>query len=141
LTEFLARRARPATTSQTDHDKPRLQGFEIVPTTDLVGQHLLQDGQTFEARLDLDLGRITGQVGETFGFVATIYAKNIANTSQQVIGTSQGILDSSKQASIIIPGLSLTSGVYRLEAAVQLNRLAADSPYRVMLEGNLLQVY
>jgi hypothetical protein len=147
LINFLTRRARPAHANPQppDHQgqagQPRLTKIEILSTTGGITQHLLHDGQNFEAQLTLDLSRVAIPEDQSLGFAATIYARNMADGSQQVIGKRRGAVAPAAQTVIPIPNLSLPAGMYRVEAAIQLSWLSEEPYYQVVVEGNLLQVY
>ena len=146
LTNFLTRqtlpaKSEPATQMNPTGGKAHLTKLEVIPTTGAVARHLLHGGQPFEARLTVDFSQVAIPENQSLAFVATIYARDMSDTSQQVIGKRHGAVTPTNETTIPVPDLTLPTGVYRLEAAVELSWLSQEPYLQVMLEGNLLQVY
>jgi hypothetical protein len=146
LANFLTRltlpaKSDPATQMNPASGKARLTKLEVIPTTGAAARHLLHGGQPFEVRLTVDLSQVAIPENQSLAFAATVYARDMTDTSQQVVGKRRGAVAPANETIIPVSNLTLPAGVYRLEAAVELSWLSQEPYLQVMLEGNLLQVY
>jgi hypothetical protein len=108
------------------------------------GQHFIYSSQPFTIILTLDLTDLQVPRDTPFGYSATIYAKKVGGGSRQVIGSSTGEFLPNDKISLDVSGIQLSSGVYRMEAFVELMP-PVKSPKPVqglmaMSEGSLLHI-
>lgn len=123
----------------------RLRGLEAIPTNMNKPQSILSHDQAFEVRLNLDLTKVTMPGNPLLHYSVTISARNLSGGSRQTVGEADGAIVFSDSTILVVSGIALPRGLYRLGAAVTLSPPSGQSwPHsdlKAWLDGGLLQVY
>lgn len=138
-------RASPPATTPGLAGVLRLRRLETIPANMNKPESALPYGRAFEVRLNLDLTKVTAPGNPLLHYSVTISARNLSGGSRQTVGEADGSIAFSDSIVLVVSGIALPRGLYRLEAAVTITPASGQSwPHsglQAWLEGGLLQVY
>lgn len=101
--------------------KPTFQESMSIPSPAKRASGTLPANQPFEVRLALDLAEIGSLEERPLNYQATLYAKNLQGTLRKSVGEADGHLEPAEKRQIVIKGVPLPQGLYRLQAVVGLS--------------------
>jgi hypothetical protein len=123
----------------------RLFEFAVMSTDSDQPRHMLPAGALFRVRLSLDLTNVAGSPDVPLDCVTSVYAKRLGGGKRQIFGEAHAAIKLSDKVTVEIGGLTLSPGLYRLEASVRINLLTlrsqAPTGLTAMSDGGLLQIY
>jgi hypothetical protein len=101
--------------------KPTFQESMSIPSPAKRASGTLPADQPFEVRLALDLTEIGSLSNRPLNYQATLYAKNLQGSWRKSVGEADGHLEPAESRQIVIKGIPLPQGLYRLQAVVGLS--------------------
>ena len=124
---------------------PRLSQIETVLNGSHAPHNFFTRDKPFNVHLTLELSNVSVPAETQFSYRAFIYSKSLEGRPHQVIGETSGIITSTHKATIIIEGIALPKGTYRLKAMVILNPITTkpspQSSLVVSKESDLLLIF
>jgi hypothetical protein len=105
---------------------------------------ILSADTPFRVRLSLDLTGVVRPPDVPLDCITSIYAKRLGGGSRQILGEARDAIKLSDKAMVEVRRLTLSPGLYRLYALVQLNPSSPGQAPRglmAMLKGGPIQVY
>jgi hypothetical protein len=123
----------------------RLFEFAAMSTDSDQPCRVLPAGALFRVRLNLDLSDVAGPPNAPLDCMTSVYAKRVGGGPRQTLGEAHDAIKLSDKITVEMGGLTLSPGLYRLEALVRIDLPALDSQapagLTAMLSGGLLQIY
>ncbi len=141
-TEVLVQKLAPIVTDVAG--QMRLAGMAVKVADDTGGQRFVYSNQLFKINLTLDMADWQAPRDVPLGYSAIVYAKKVGGGSRQMVGSAEGSLLPAERVSLDVKDIQLSSGVYRIEAFVQLKPpVKSAKPAQglmAMTEGSLLHI-
>jgi hypothetical protein len=97
---------------------PRLHPIETISTDAHIPQNCFPYDQPFNLHLTLDLSDVRTPGNTQFSYRVSIYSKSLEGHPRRVVGEISGILTSNEKITVVIEGIVLPKGTYRLKAFV-----------------------
>jgi hypothetical protein len=101
--------------------QPTSQGSISIPSPAKRAAGTLPANQPFEVRLALDPTEIGSLEKKPLDYQATLYAKNLQGFLRKSVGEANGHLEPAENRQIVIKGVPLPQGLYRLQAVIDLS--------------------
>lgn len=124
---------------------PNLSQIETVLEDARTPLNCLPSDKPLEIRFTLDLNNITIAADTQLSYRALIYSKSLEGYPRQVVGETSGIITSNEKVTVVIKGIVLPKGTYRLKAFVILNPTTAETTLKSNLvaskESDLLVIF
>lgn len=125
--------------------QPRLLALEAVSEQPNLPGWQFSSNKEFNVRLSLDLSEVTITKPGPLDYIAIIEVKKLGDQRRQILGQSRGTITPADNVTLELEGKPLSSGIYRLGAALTLSSQttvpAQHNDLTAYLEGGLLQVY
>lgn len=120
----------PATAEEGFTGVLHLHQIQMVSVTKNGRHSILRNEQPFEVHLNLDPTDQVVLVDALLSYKASIYSKRIDGSPRQLIATAHGNFIPSDKITIQVEGVTLSQGLYRLEAVVILTQDSMKSTSR-----------
>ena len=118
----------------------RLGNLRVMPIDSDVPIFFIHEQEPYRLGFTLDLTDVVAPNDIPVSYKATILCKQIGGSVHFENETS-GTFSMSTNAALLLPGTSLLSGIYRLDAFVSLSSTKSGAGLKAFLKGGLLQVY
>jgi len=140
---------------------PQLQPIPTIPKSTIIPIRLLEwanlpansdqpvnslpHDQNFDVKLTLDITKASLPMNTQLDITGKLFAKKMGGGTRQAIGEIQRLIPSTPIIDLTIDSATLTQGLYRLEALIELNPAeaikSANSKIDASFQGGLFQVY
>jgi hypothetical protein len=124
---------------------PNLSQIEIVPEDARTPLNCLPTDKPLDIRFTLDFNNTRIDADSQLSYRASIYSKSLEGYPRRIVGETSGIITSMERVTVVIKGIVLPKGIYRLKAFVILNPNTAHPTLKSNLvasnESDLLMIF
>lgn len=101
--------------------------MEMIVDDDRDRCSTLASNQPFEMHLTLDLADVVIPDDSPLAYKAFVYGRCIGEQTRRVMGEASGIFTPSDKTNVSVKGITLSPGIYYLEAIVTLTRASEEA--------------
>lgn len=134
-----AQKASPLAPAQSLSHLRLLEWKTLLSNTEQPISTLPHD-QTFDVGFILDLSNVSLAGKSQLYFTIKLYAKRMGNGCQELVNETQSTVPNSNIVNLTVCDVTLSQGLYRLEACVYLT-LSGGNSLESVFQGGLLQIY